>query len=70
MKLKDIERMGDNIQGGCDYFVVIETPRGETNIYSRFFTNLLSWVKKNYNEDLTAKDNSKEKITGVKIFRR
>ena len=69
MTIKDIERMGDRIQGDIDFYIEVAAPEGETLLYFKSFDNLKKYVKENYNDDLTHKGNSKKKILAVRIWR-
>lgn len=70
LTIKDIERMGDNLQGNIDFFAVVVAPEGTSEIYFKSFDNLKKYVKENYNDDLTHKENSKKKISAVRIWRK
>jgi hypothetical protein len=72
LTIKDIERMRDRVRGDLnlyDLYLEVDAPEGETLLYFKSFDNLKKYVKENYNEDLTHKENSKKKIVGVKIWR-
>lgn len=69
MTIKDIERMRDRLHGNAELY--LEVQRGERTDYLWFrsFENLIKYVKKNYTSDLIHKENSEQKIIGVKLFR-
>ena len=69
MTIKDIEQMSNRIQSNMEFYIEIEE-QGSTNlIYFKSFDNLIKYVKENYNNDLTHKQNNNNKIVSVKIWR-
>ena len=70
MTIKDIERIGDNIQGDIVYYLEELTPVGITLIYFRIFNSLLKYVKENYNDNLVRKDDASVSIVGVRLWRK
>ena len=69
MTIKDIEQMRNRIRGDIDFYIEVEEDGSTDLIYYKSFDNLIKFVKENYNNDLTHKNNSNKKIVGVKIWR-
>ena len=69
MTIKDIEQMRD-VQGNVNFYAEEQEQEVTHYIYFKSIDSLLEYVKKNYNDNLTHKENSKKKITGVKIWRK
>lgn len=70
MTIKDIERLGDREQGHAEFYLEVEAPEGATLLYFKGADNLKKYVKENYNDDLTHKENSKNKVVAVRIWRK
>lgn len=69
MTINDIEQMRNRIRGDIDFYIEVEDQTSTSLIYFTNFDNLIKYVKENYNNDLTHKQNNKNKIVGVKIWR-
>ena len=69
MTIKDIEQMRNRIKGDISFYIEVEEQCANKLIYYKSFDNLLKYVKENYNNDLTHKQNNNNKIVSVKIWR-
>ena len=67
--LKDIEQMRNRITSNMTFYVEVEEDNKTSYIYYESFDNLINYVKENYKNDLTHKENVNKKILGVRIWR-
>lgn len=70
MTIKDIEAMANELNSDVVFYVEVIANVGTTSIYFKSFNNMVNHIKKNYNDDLTHKENAERKIERVGNWRR